>query len=145
MAKTQQTTTPAGKPKKQKVLPPGSDKFGRIPYPGLQKDAEGEPIPTLDVVPADFNTGKHQPLRRGDFKEDHVYFSWQADIAEARAARMRKKAEAAKILGNEDDRKCVEKGQRLVQQLENLRKTLAAKNINFDDFLAGTANVDDAE
>lgn len=132
-------TSPVEAPEAPAETPanPLADKRGRIPFPALQVDEDGNPTQLLTELPGDdFDSEKHQPLKRSHFKAEYLWFELKAIEADAKAAEYREKAEEAKKLGDSEDRAKKKKLLMHVKKQQELIKQLKAGGTDVDALLA---------
>ena len=97
------------------------------------------PIPEgqkLKEVPGDFDFDKHARLKRGDFEQDHIFFTYRADEMDFRAAAMRKQAEEAKLLGSSKDRAQLKRVKNLAGKMTEMADLLTSQGIDVKELLA---------
>ena len=104
-------------------------KSKRVTYPNL-------PDTGLESIPEDFDHSLHLPLKRTDFKAEHIWFEMRADELERKAAQFRRQAELSRKLGNKEDRAKAKRLAKINDQLAQLRAELEAAGHNPDDLLS---------
>lgn len=136
--KQQMTHTGKGTQKAPKVVTekPPKEKKTRVEHPAVAALGKDQ---LLEAIPEDFDSSKHAPIKRSQFKEDHLFFSYRAQLARAAAARFDKLAEQAKQVGNRADRAKANKLVKMQAKFAELRKTLEASGIDVDALLATAA------
>ncbi len=122
---------------------PHADKAGRIPYPGLQVDEDGAPTVKLKEIPEDWETKKHQALKRAYFQEEWMFFEFKAQQFDAKAIEYRKESEESKALGNSEDRAKRKKALAMAKRLETLKAELEADGVDVESLLASVADSED--
>ena len=120
-------------------------KAERKPYPGLTDD-KGEPI-KLTAVPTDFDSKKHKPLKRSDFKTEDIFLDMKADAAEAMAKKLRAEAEDVRNGGGSKKTRAKVKRLKLIQErVAKMEKELRDADVDIDGVLAElSASADDSE
>lgn len=114
------TADEGGKKRKKKEK---GEKVKREKFPGIPEDG-------LTDWPADFDPKKHKPLRRQDFKDEAVWLDHKATQFEKAAVRMRDEAKTLRSLGTTAERGKAKKLLKITKELEDLKKTLAAKGVD---------------
>ena len=144
MAKTTTSTAKTAKSTKQEktetqAANPHADKAGRIPFPALAVDEDGNPSSRLEEVPTDFDPKAHQALKRAHFKEEWMYFEFKAQQLEGKVKELRDQAAESKALGNSEDRAKKKKALAMMKRLEALKAELTADGVDVDELLAAAA------
>ena len=109
---------------------PHEDKYGLIPYPGLNFNEDGDPTTALSEVPEDWFRNTHQMLRQKNFANEALYLEWRALEYDRRAIEMRAKAEDSRKMGDSTDRAKAKKFLAMRKKLEELTAQLAADGVD---------------
>lgn len=126
MAKPTAPKKPESKPKAKKK----KDKVEKIDFPGLLNDQKEAVL--LEEWPADHDPTKHKPLKRNQFKCESIWYFKQADIAEARAKKLREQGEESKKLGSSKDAAKAKKLLTMLKKAEELKAQLKAAGVDVD-------------
>lgn len=121
--------TPESKPKAKKK----KEKVEKVDFPGLLDD-KGE-ARLLEEWPEDFDSSKHKTLKKTHFKCESIWYFHQADIAEARAKKLREEGEEAKKLGSSKDAAKAKKLLTMLKKSEELKEQLKAAGVNVEELL----------
>lgn len=122
------TSAPTAKPKKVE----------KVPYPGLQYDAEGKVVTPLESWPLDFDPKVHKPLKKEDFKDEGPFWDAMAARHEAAAIKCRNLAKDARTLGNAQQRAAVKKLRAMQAAMAALSDELSKEGVDIASLL-GTA------
>jgi len=108
-------------------------KAKRVAYPLVgSKDPAVYP---LKEVPADFNAKTHKPLKKKDFAEDYLFFSYKAAEARAKADAWDARAKEEKQLGSSKKRAQAKKLLKMTAKMAELRKMLEADGVDVDELI----------
>ncbi len=118
------------KPVKEKKVKVKKPAFGNV-------DNTDETIyPFSEEVPEGYEFGKFAPLKKRDFKEEHIYTLHRAADFEHRALKMREEAEKIKALGGTKARSKAKRLIKLREQFTALSEQLKLSGIDVDVLLS---------
>lgn len=124
------TTTPEANAKPRQVRERVEYRFDSKLFPvpeGVKpEEFKGGPKLTEAKLPANYSTGRHKPLRKGDFEAETLYYEFMAIQSEEDAKRYRQMAEDSKNVGDTAQRGKVKKLRGLTDRLAQLAQELAA-------------------
>lgn len=130
MAKTNVAAKNSGKSAKPGTQEPkaAKEKVERVAYT--------IPEGGLESVPEDFSRKLHKPLKKADFKEEHVYLNMRADELELKVKALREDAKLSKELGSTADRAKAKRLRAMQTRMAELKKELSSQGIDVDALLA---------
>jgi hypothetical protein len=109
----------------------------RVPYPGLNADAEGKTTTKLKEYPTDFDSRKHVQLRPPDFENEAPLYEHRAKELRARADKYDKAAVLARTMGSVEERKNAKKLIALQEKMQMIREELIKGGHDPDKMFAG--------
>lgn len=113
---------------------------GRKAHPHVNsKDTKVYPF---TATPPDFDFGKHAPLKKKDFADEHQFYSHKAEQAESVAKNYRGRAEEAKKMGSGKSRAKAKRLKKMQEQMAVLTAQLKASGMDVDAILAEVKDKD---
>lgn len=97
-----------------------------VPEGVKPEEFKGGPKLTEAKLPSDYNTGRHKPLRKGDFETETLYYEYMAIQSENDAKKYRQMAEDSKNVGDTVQRTKVKKFRGLQDRLVQLAAELSS-------------------
>lgn len=110
------------------------EKIEKIDYPRTDSD------PKFESVPDDWDTAKHNPLKKKDFEKEEVYFYMRADQLEAAAQKMRRKGEYSAKFGSSKDAVKAKRLKKMQEKMAELQKQLEADGVDVEALLSMQAD-----
>lgn len=93
----------------------------------------------LTTIPTDFDSAKHAKLKSSDFADEAMFLDFRATQLETTAKKFRGRAEQLRKIENVDDRKKVNRLEKMREQMAKLEESLKSQGVDTNALLGVSA------